>query len=371
MDKLLPKNDYLRRIIHLDMDAFYASVEMRDHPEYRQKALVIGRDPRKSHGHGVIATANYLARQYGVHSAMPTSCALKQVPADKLQFCEPDFQKYRAVSEQIHAIMRQVTDEIEPISLDEAYLDVTQNKLGNYSAIELAVFLQKQIYRELNLTCSVGISYNKFLAKMGSEYAKPFGRTVILPEFATEFLKKMPASAFPGVGKKMQEKLNSLGISTGADLQAKSVDYLLENFKKAGYYLAQHAHGIDLSPVKSHRERKSLGKERTFDQAVYSLERANRLLDEFSKQLEQKLTDRKLIYQVVTIKLRSQNFETITRSASLKKGQTGFEVAKRLLRQNAEFVEKGIRLLGLSYSGLESIKYEPIDLFETSDFAKL
>lgn len=178
---LLPRNDFSRRIIHLDMDAFYASVEMRDRPELANKAVVIAQDPRKTGGHGVIATANYRARKYGVGSAMAAAQAVKLIPAEELVFVEPDFAKYHRVSGQVHGLMHELTDQIESVALDEAYMDVTRSKIPGKSALELASYLQEQIFRQLHLTSSFGVSYNKFLAKMGSEYAKPFGRTYLAP----------------------------------------------------------------------------------------------------------------------------------------------------------------------------------------------
>lgn len=170
------------------MDAFYASVEINRHPEYKDKALVVGQDPRDNNGHGVVATCNYVARKYGVHSAMASIQALRLVPKDKIVFVPPDFETYRSVSAQIHSFMHEITDQVESIALDEAYLDVTKNKIGEYSAVQIALNLQKRIRAELNLNSSFGVSYNKFLAKMGSEYAKPFGRVVILPDEAKRFL---------------------------------------------------------------------------------------------------------------------------------------------------------------------------------------
>ncbi len=256
MDRLLPKNDTSRKIIHLDMDAFYASVEMRDNPSLANKALIIGQDPRLNNGHGVVATANYVARKFGVHSAMSTMKALKLVPESEVVFLKPNFEKYRSVSSQIHELMYEMTDQVESVALDEAYLDVTQNKLGAYSALELAIRLQKKIFKEVHLNSSFGISYNKFLAKMGSEYAKPFGRTVILPNEAKIFLSQRKISDFPGIGERTQQQLKELGVKNGSDLQKLDTEFLIKKFKKMGYVIAQHAHGIDLNPVVKKRKRK-------------------------------------------------------------------------------------------------------------------
>ena len=204
---LLPKNNTSRKIIHIDMDAFYASVEMRDNPSIRNKAVLIGGDPKKNKGHGVVATANYIARRYGAHSAMPTAKAVRLIPAEKLVIIQPNFEKYRAVSAEIHQLIHKITDRVESVALDEAYLDVTENKLNLTDPVRIAALLQERIYQRIGLTSSFGVSYNKFLAKMGSEYAKPFGRTVIKPEGARDFLAKQPIKNFPGIGPKTQEKL--------------------------------------------------------------------------------------------------------------------------------------------------------------------
>ncbi len=368
-DNLLPKNDIHRRIIHLDMDAFYASVEMRDHPEYRKKALVIAHDPREHNGHGVITTANYVARKYGVGSAMPAIKAVQKVPADKLVFLPPDFEKYRSVSAQVHEIMHEVTDKIQSVSLDEAYLDVTQNKLGDYSTIQLGNYMQQKIYKETGLTCSYGASYNKFLAKMGSEYAKPFGKTLILPEEAKDFLARQDISKFHGVGKKTQLILRELGINTGADLQAKSVKYLIDHFKKMGYVMAMHSRGIDLSPVEWQRQRKSIGKERTFEPSVFEEQKALTLLRGYSSDIANILMTQNVKTKCIVLKIRDTDFYTVTRRRMLKSSTRDaheiYQEAKDLFEELPEFLEKGIRLLGVSVTSLEQEKYQETNLFST------
>lgn len=375
MDKgleLLPKNDTHRRIIHLDMDAFYASVEMRDHPEYRHKALVVARDPREHHGHGVITTANYLARKYGVGSAMPAIRAVKQVPEELLAFVAPNFDKYRQVSDQIHEIMHELTDQIETVSLDEAYLDVTQNKLGNYSVIYLANYMQEQIYRQLHLTSSFGISYNKFLAKIGSDYAKPFGKTLILPDEALDFLANQDISKFPGIGKKTQEILRGMNINTGADLQAQPVSNLVNQFKKAGYYMAMHAHGIDLRPVESQRQRKSIGKERTFDPAIYHQQEAMGILRHFCIEVAKELKKRNLKTTCVVLKIRDLDFQTFTRRKLLKVATQDeielYQAVLPLFHEVESLLLNGVRLLGVSVTNLANQIYVETDLFITDDY---
>lgn len=366
MDELLPCNNFNRKIIHLDMDAFYASVEIHDDPTIANKAVIIGQDPRQSNGHGVVATANYLARKYGVHSAMTTMQALRLVPAEKLVFIKPNFEKYRRVSDKIHQLMYEITDAIESVALDEAYMDVTTNKMGNFSALELATNLQKNIYRETGLTSSFGVSYNKYLAKMGSEYAKPFGRTVILPDDALEFIASQKIGKFPGIGVKMQEQLHELQIYTGADLQKQNIKFLLDRFNKAGYIIAQQAKGIDLRPVISKRPRKSLGLEHTFDVNIYDYDKLLTWLRNYSCELAQKLRTLNLQTRTVVIKLRTADFITITRRSALAVATTDamtiYQHAKSSLEDEIDCVSGGVRLLGLSATDFEQKSYETLSL---------
>lgn len=366
---LLPKNNFDRKVIHLDMDAFYASVEQRDHPELKEKALVIARDPRKHHGRGVITTANYVARQYGIGSAMPTMQALEKIPKDLLVFVEPDFDKYRAVSKIIHDVMYEITDIVESVALDEAYLDVTKNKLGNQTTIAVALYLQQQIYQKTNLTSSIGISYNKFLAKMASEYAKPFGRSIILPTEAVDFLKNKDISKFPGIGKKTQTLMRELGINNGEDLQQQDIHFLMNRFKKSGYYYAQHAVGIDLSPVKANRVAKSIGKERTFETAIVDRTVAISYLREFATQISQSLAKKKLNTKTIVIKIRNPDFETITKRRTLIKptqdSKVIYQESLRLFDEFPEMLDEGIRLLGISTANLTDNEIEEISLFDT------
>lgn len=366
MPELLPKNDVHRKIIHLDMDAFYASVETRDDSSLANKALIIGHDPREYKGHGVVATANYIARQYGVHSAMPTSKAIRLVPEDKVAFVVPNFDKYRAVSQQVHDLMHELTDQVESVALDEAYLDVTENKLENSSAITLASRLQQKIYRKTGLTSSFGISYNKFLAKMGSEYAKPFGRTIILPSEAKSFLAKQKIENFPGIGKKTQEQFHEMGIFTGADLQKVSVRFLIDNFKKMGYAIALHAHGIDMRPVEADRRRKSIGIERTFESDIHSQDKALTTIRKFSQELAKKLLEKKVTASVIVLKIRSSQFETVTKRQKLEKPTNEaieiFQAGKELYNKAPDFLEDGIRLLGITGTDLKNKNYEEVTL---------
>lgn len=368
ISRLLPHNDTHRKIIHLDMDSFYASVEHRDHPEFKHKAVVVGRDPRKNGGHGVVATADYYARSYGVHSAMPAIEAVKRIPASKLVFVEPDFTKYRGVSAQVHAFMHEVTERIEPVSLDEAYLDVTSNKLQEKSAALIGNYLQKKIYQRLHLTCSFGVSYNKFLAKMGSEYAKPFGKTVILPEEAELFLAKKDIAAFPGIGKKTQQELRKMGINTGFDLQGISPQELIKHFKKQGYIIAMHCRGIDLSLVKYQRQSKSLGKEQTFTPNIYSMKQVQQVLQQYSKKLAKELKQKGLTASCLVLKIRDNNFRTVSKRKKLERPTADagelLTVGKQLFDNETDFLNRGIRLLGLTVTDLSKDKIEELNLFD-------
>jgi len=261
-------NDTSRKIIHIDMDAFFAAVEERDNPSLKGKPVVIGQDPRQSGGRGVVSTCNYEARKYGIHSAMSSKEALDLCP--QAIFISGNYEKYREVGEQVREIFKRYTDLIEPMSIDEAYLDVTENKIQSKSAVKIARLIQHAIWEELHLTASAGVSYNKFLAKMASDYQKPRGLTVVLPEDAEDFLSQMDIAKFHGVGKKTVERLHEMGVYTGADLLAIPEMTLIDRFGRFGYDLFRKARGIHNSPVKSHRIRKSIGKERTYRKLLYA-----------------------------------------------------------------------------------------------------
>lgn len=254
-------NDLSRKIIHIDMDAFFAAVEIRDNPKLKGKPVIIGSDPRQTGGRGVVSTCSYEARAFGVHSAMSSKEAYERCP--QAVFISGNYEKYKTVGLEIRAIFKRYTDLIEPMSIDEAYLDVTENKLGIKSAVKIARLIQQDIWQELHLTASAGVSYNKFLAKMASDYQKPHGLTVILPDQSQDFLKQMDIAKFHGVGKKTVERLHEMGIYTGADLLDVSEVTLIDRFGRLGFDLYRKARGIHNSPVKSDRIRKSIGKEKT------------------------------------------------------------------------------------------------------------
>lgn len=373
-DGLLPENDTHRKIIHIDMDAFYASVETRDNPSLKDKALVIGQDPRQNHGHGVVATANYNARHFGVHSAMPSIKALRLIPKDKLVFLSPDFAKYHKVSGEIHKMMHEITDSVQSIALDEAYLDVTNNKIGSTSSVQIALDLQTRIKKEVGLNCSFGVTYNKFLAKMGSEYSKPLGRTIILPSEAKEFLARQKISKFHGIGPKTQERLAEMGIYTGRGLQKMHVRELIKHFNRMGYLMAEHANGIDLSRVvpDDERNRKSIGIERTYEPCIYNEQTALTNIRTYVTDLAHKLDERNFFAHTIVLKIRNNEFETVTKRRKLAHATNNpieiYEAAKDLFNPISEsFLSDGIRLLGVTATDFSEAEFENVDLDLFSD----
>lgn len=303
---------------------------------------------------------------------MPTAKAVRLIPAEKLVIIQPHFEKYRAVSAEIHRLMHEMTDRVESVSLDEAYLDVTENKLHLDDPVRIATILQEQIYQKVGLTSSFGVSYNKFLAKMGSEYAKPFGRTVIKPETALDFLAKQKIEKFPGIGPKTQERLAEMGVYTGADLIKISTDVLIKKFNRMGYLIAQHAHGIDLREVvtDSERNRKSIGIERTFNQSLFDENEALTKLRAYSGELENKLKKRHFLANCVVLKIRDVNFKTITKRKKLKQGTNDkiviYDTGRVLFETEKGMLATGVRLLGLTVTDFEEHPVEnlSLDIFE-------
>ena len=349
----------VRKIIHLDMDAFYASVETKDKPELRGKPVVVGGSPQSR---GVVAAASYEARKYGIRSAMPCSRAQRLCP--HAIFVAPRFQRYMEISQQIHEIFQRYTDLIEPISLDEAWLDVTENFVECPSATWLAQRIKKEILQETGLTSSAGVSYNKFLAKIASDERKPDGLFVITPENAGSFLQNMPVKKIPGVGRVTNEKLQLLGIEKGAQLLVKTEEYLISHFGKFGSYLYEIIRGVDHRPVVSHRERKSIGIENTFkEDYLYS----PALLDELEELLEglqKRLKKKEIQGRTFSLKVKFHDFQQITRSVTQEKGILDREKISALAHQKLsevtqfQFPNKKIRLLGLSISNFSE---EPKD----------
>lgn len=340
----------VRKIIHVDMDAFYASVEQRDAPEYRGKPVVVGGSPQ---GRGVVAAASYEARKFGIRSAMPASRAVQLCP--NAVFLKPRFDVYKEVSGQIREIFFEYTDLVEPLSLDEAYLDVTVNHKNNPSATLIAREIKKRILEKTGLTASAGVAGNKFLAKIASDLDKPDGLSVITPEEAEEFIEKLPIGDFYGVGKATQKKMDKLGIRNGHDLKKWDEVDLVKQFGKSGHHYYRIVRGIDQRRVKPDRIRKSIGKERTFSEDVSDLEWIHDFLDDLSEKISQSMLKLEASGKTITLKVRYRNFETVTRSATLhhytNKAAEIAGTAKQLLN-DTEAGAREVRLLGISVSSL-------------------
>ncbi|WP_343211291.1 DNA polymerase IV [Aquimarina litoralis] len=339
-----------RKIIHVDMDAFYASVEQMDNPALKGKPLAVGGGSKR----GVVSAASYEARKFGVRSAMPGFKARKLCP--DLLFVKPRFDRYHEISKQIRKIFFEYTDLVEPLSLDEAYLDVSTNKKGNPSASLIAQEIRQRILDEVGITASAGISINKFIAKVASDYNKPNGQKTVNPEEVLEFLENLDVKKFYGVGKVTQAKMYQMGIYTGKDLKAKSEEFLTEHFGKSGGHYYRIVRGIHLSEVKPNRERKSLAAERTFSEnissEIYMLERLENIAEELQKRLKRS----KVAGRTVTLKIKYSDFTLQTRSKTLpyfvSDAAILLETAKELLYQ--EKMKNSVRLLGISLSNLNT-----------------
>lgn len=358
------KND-IRKIIHIDMDAFFAAVEQRDFPKYRGKPIIVGGQPDSR---GVVATCSYEARPYGIHSAMPASQAFRACP--QAIFVKPRFEAYREVSEQIRAIFRQCTDLVEPVSLDEAYLDVTGVTELQGSATLLAKEIKTQIKRQTELTASAGISYNKFLAKIASDINKPDGLYLITPEQGADFVAQLPVGKFHGIGKATEAKMLALNIHTGADLKACSPILLQQHFGKAGAHYHNIARGIDHRPVTSNRPSKSVGVETTFQQDLFDAETILEHLEQLLFKALIKVKGKNLSARTLTIKIKYDDFEQITRSRTLLTPVNAETASLDLLRDLINKTETGkrkIRLLGVTLSSLQSKSeipdYRQLDIF--------
>ena len=339
-----------RKVIHIDMDAFFASVEQLDNPDLIGKAIAVG----GSENRGVVAAASYEARKFGVRSAISGVLAKKYCP--ELIFVRPRFERYKEISTKIHAIFRDYTDMIEPLSLDEAYLDVTQNKKGNPSASVLAEEIRTRIFNEVGLTASAGISINKFVAKIASDYNKPNGQKTVNPHEVEAFLEVLPIRKFYGVGKVTTEKMYQLGIFTGTDLKSKSLEFLESHFGKSGTYYYYVVRGIHNSEVKSNRISKSVAAEHTFEtnlsSEIFMLEK----LDKIATSLEKRLKKNQVSGKTVTLKIKYSDFTQQTRSKTLPyfiadKGLI-LEAVKELLYQDR--MKDSVRLLGISMSNLNT-----------------
>ena len=342
------QNDLSRRIVHVDMDAFYASVEQRDRPELRGKPIAVGHADRR----GVVATASYEARPYGVHSAMPSSKAKMLCP--HLIFVEGRMSRYREVSAEIRAIFHRYTDLVEPISIDEAYLDVTDNKLGIETGTEVARRIKADILRETSLTASAGVSYNKFLAKIASDWRKPDGLCTIHPDRAQSFIDALPIEAFWGVGPATAKRFRGIGVTNGWELRQLSFRRLTDQFGAVGSIFYKFARGIDLRPVRPFRERKSVGCEETFVDDLKHPERLAAALCDIAVELEKRRNKNGFIGRTLTLKIRFADFTTKTKSRT---DLMPFVGAERLAAAGLELLRAievpaaGVRLLGLSVSG--------------------
>ena len=356
-------NDTSRKIIHIDMDAFFASVEERDNPDLKGKPVIIGSDPRKTGGRGVVSTGNYEARKFGIHSAMSSKEAYERCP--QAIFISGNYQKYREIGMQIREIFRCYTDLVEPMSIDEAYLDVTENKRGIKSAIKIAKMIQYDIWQEVHLTCSAGVSYNKFLAKLASDYDKPKGLTLVLPEDAQDFLKKLPIEKFHGVGKKSVEKLHQMGVFTGADLLEIPEMTLIDHFGRFGYDLYRKARGISNSPVRPNRIRKSIGSERTYSKLLYEDADIKSEISKNTRRVVDSLMRNNKVGRIVVLKVRYADFSTLTKRKTLDEVTNDFEVidqAAHAIFNSLEESKSGVRLLGVTITGLED-NIRPLNLF--------
>ena len=356
----------LRKIIHVDMDAFYASVEQRDNPQLRGRPVAVGHGARR----GVVAAASYEARAFGVRSAMPSITAMRHCAG--LVFVAPRFDVYRAISRQIHGIFAHYTALTEPLSLDEAYLDVTQDLRGLQTASATAKEIRARIFEETGLTASAGISYNKFLAKLASSQRKPNGQFVITPDMASDFIATLPVGRFHGIGPVTAGKMQRLGIRTGADLRAQPLAFLQDHFGKSAAWYLGIASGEDDRPVVADRQRKSSGSETTFEHDLTAPADIEAGVVAMAAEVWAWCEKAGAFGRTVTVKVKFANFQQVTRSRSFPTAiaqhgllrQTSVELVRTLLP-----TEKGIRLLGVTVSNFDRMPISAADelpLFDTA-----
>jgi DNA polymerase-4 len=336
-----------RKIIHVDMDAFYASVEQRDNPDLRGKPVAVGGSKER----GVVAAASYEARKFGVRSAMPSVTAKRQCP--DLVFVKPRFEVYKEISRHIRAIFAEHTEIIEPLSLDEAHLDVTENIQGIPIATEIATVIRAKILSETGLTASAGISYNKFLAKLASDQNKPNGQFVITPKMGPGFVQDLPVGKFHGIGPATSAKMNSLGIFTGLDMRNQTLEFMTANFGKAGSYYYWISRGIDERPVRANRIRKSVGAENTFSQDLLDYEALATELHPLIEKVWRHCETTGARGRTATLKVKFSDFELITRSRSVAVIDSASDLSSLALELLKQLMQpkKAIRLLGISVSG--------------------
>jgi len=341
----------LRKIIHVDMDAFYASVAQMDYPELKGKPIAVGGEGKR----GVVSAASYEARKFGVFSALSGALARKRCP--ELIFVKPDFERYKAISQQIRKIFKDYTNLVEPLSLDEAYLDVTQNKKNMQSASMIAQEIRQRIFDEVGLTASAGISINKFIAKVASDYNKPNGQKTVNPDEVIPFLEVLDIRKFYGVGKVTAKKMYELGIFTGADLKTKDIAYLEKHFGKSGGFYYNVVRGIHLSKVEPYRIQKSVATEHTFYENITSEIYMVDKLEGIALELSKRLKKHKIAGKTITLKIKYSNFTLQTRSKTLQyfiaDPHLILETVKTLLFQ--EKLSDSVRLLGISLSNLNNV----------------
>lgn len=350
-----------RRILHCDMDCFYAAVHMRDDPSLRGKPVVIGGSPE---GRGVVAAASYEARKFGIHSAQPAARAVRL--CRNAVFIRPDFRRYRAESEKIFEIFRQFTTEIQPVSIDEAYLDVT-DEIGPWgSATLLAEAVKKRVLAERGLTVSIGVGPNKLIAKIASDFDKPDGLTVVPPHRIQEFLDPLSVRSLPGVGPATEKRMNEAGIETIEDLRVLPLDRLTSHFGRSGRWLFNCARGIDDRPVRVHRSRKSLSHERTYARDLKTLLQMDEQLDNLGERVAEDLASKHLSTCTISVKVRYSDFTTLSRSYTLVGPTcdpgTIAAWAKELLRRT-QAGKRRVRLLGVSASNLVHGTISQLELF--------
>lgn len=346
-----------RKIIHVDMDAFYASVEQHDNPQLRGKAIAVGGGQ-----YGVVAAASYEARKFGIRSAMPGRKALELCP--HLIVVKPRFQRYKEISQQIREIFYEYTDLVEPLSLDEAYLDVTENKKDMESANEIAREIRQKIFDKTGLTASAGISVNKFLAKVASDYNKPNGQKTIHPSQIIEFMEKLPIEKFYGIGKVTANKMHEMHIFSGKDLKERSLEELIRFFGKSGNYYYNVVRGHHKSEVKPHRIQKSVGVEETYFENLLDEQAVFKQLNIISKDLEERLGSKDIKGKTLTLKIKYKDFSVYTRSKTQDvyygDSENLFETARNLWQLRP--YDKPVRLLGLSLSNLNTQEKKQISV---------
>lgn len=344
-----------RTIFHVDMDAFYASVEQRMSPEYRRKPVIVGADPQQGRGRGVVAACSYEARKFGIRSALPISKAFRLCPT--AIYLRPNFQKYSEISHEIRAVMRSFTERIEPLSIDEAFLDMSQKVKNDEEAMRIGRSVKRRIFSAQGLTASVGIGPSKFIAKIASDLEKPDGLVLVRADEVQSFLDPLPISRLWGVGPKTAAKLSRLGIHNIEQLRQFNTPVLLRHFGKLGNHLWRLANGIDECPVVETHKAKSVGHEKTFSEDVLDEDILSQTLHRLTQGVSKRLQRGGLAAKTVTLKLRYSDFTTITRQTTMKKSiweaRDILEIAQRLLGRFRE-PDRRVRLIGVSVSSLSA-----------------